>query len=374
MNLTHWKQKFRGPLSSALLNGAFEEIYRELGVAINHLQQLSGSKNALLSALAYQLQAVNSLYAGTASEVGIMNTTRGILHRNMYTSDGLTAEAGSRIASVSNMYGIAMLPIGRKLSFIPQIVDSFGESIADPSIKLYLDDEFQDADNAVYNMLHHNESSLWFETNSGVDLKSLKLELPKPPTTILNYIEIQPIPNFVQTIDNLEIRNFDGIFASPYDGFPDIQQNSFTSFENNSFNDSIQFELSPWNVDDGVCGIKYFDCGYIDFIGSANLRFELTTTSTINQITDIFHTPRNREFVNPGASYLGFVDDPSVVITIRSGSHGGAVLWDNLSHAYPQDSNIPISAGGVNTLYVNVDFYKINNSTPIFKDLTVYFI
>lgn len=375
MDLTRWKQKFRGPLDSALLNGAFEEIYRELGFAVMHLQEVSATKETYLSALAYQLQAINSLYAGNDTQVTAMNTTRGVLHRNMYDGDGLTVRAGSRIADVSSLYGVARLPAGRKMSFVPQTYDANGYSVADPSLSLYIDGELQEYSSAaIYNMLHRNDQTIWFETGIGVVARTIRLDLPKPPAAKLNYVEIQPVPNFTQTIDSFLARDFNGNYVAPYADFPDITRNAFESFENNSFNDSIQFDLTPWNVDGGVNGIRYFDCGYIDYIGNANLRFSMVTASTINNITHISHTPQNREFTHPGTSYLGFMDDPAVRIYIRTGSHDGALLWDNMNYAYPQDSGIPIAAGGVNTLYVDIDFYKTNDSTPVFNDITVYFI
>jgi len=375
MNLTRWHQAFRGPLSSELLNRAFEEIYEELGKAIEYVQHLSENKQTLTDALSYQLNAIAGIYGAENTAVGNMNTTRGILHRNMYIDTGITNAAGTVQATINAMYGIAHLPIGRKLSMVPQEKNVYGESVADSLIKIYLDDDLQPSDANIYEMLHRKVNAIWFGKNVGAALKVIRINFPKAPNTKLNYIEFQPAPILNETIDNIQIRNYNNLYQSPYDGCPAVNNNTMLCFENNSFNDSIQFELMPWNIDGGICGMKYFDCGYADYIGAANIRFIMSTAApgTINTITHIFHEPNNLNFVHPGPNYLGFLDNPPVKISLRKNSHAGTLLWDNVNYAYPQDSGIPITAGGITDIYIEIEFIKMNDSTPIFQNITIYY-
>lgn len=375
MNLTRWKQAFRGPLSSALLNSAFEEIYKELGKAIEYVQHLSENKQTLTDALSYQLNAVAGIYGAESAAVDNMNTTRGILHRNMYIDTGITNAAGTVQATVNTIYGVAHLPIGRKLSMIPQEKNIYGESVADSLIKIYLNDDLQPSDANIYEMLHRKTNAIWFEKNVGAALKTIRINFPKAPNTKLNYIEFQPVPILNETIDNIQVKNYNNLYQSPYEDCPAVNNNAMLCFENNSFNDSIQFDITPWNIDGGVYGMKYFDCGYTDYVGTANIRFTMSSTSGINTITHIFHVPNNLNFVHPGPNYLGFLDNPPVKITLWSGSYDGALLWNNVNYAYPQDSGIPITVPGapVNDIYVEIEFIKMNDSTPVFNNLTLYF-
>lgn len=375
MNLTRWKTKFRGPLSSALLNSAFEEIYRELGIAVDYIQHLSENKQTLTDALSYQLNALAGVYGAESTAVDTMNTNRGILHRNMYNDAGVTNAAGTVQATVNTIYGIAHLPIGRKLSMVPQEKNIYGESVANSLIKIYLNDELQPLGTNIYEMLHRKTDAIWFEKNVGAAARTIRITFPKAPNTKLNYIEFQPVPILYETISNIQVRNYNNLYLAPYDGCPDINVNTMLCFENNEFNDSIQFDITPWNIDDGVYGMKYFDCGYADYVGAANIRFTMSSAipNAINSITNIYHTPNNLNFVHPGPNYLGFLDNPPVRISLRRDSHAGALLWDNVNYAYPQDSGVPIIAGGITDIYVEIEFTKMNDSSPTFRDLTIYF-
>lgn len=375
MNLTRWKQQFRGPLSSALLNSAFEEIYEELGKAIEYVQHLSENKQTLTDALSYQLNAIAGIYGAENTAVDNMNATRGILHRNMYIDAGITNAAGTVQATVNTIYGVAHLPIGRKLSMIPQQKNIYGESVADPLVKIYLNDNFQPSDTNIYEMLHRKTNAIWFEKNVGAAARTIRIVFPKAPNTKLNYIEFQPVPILNETINNIQIKNYSNLYQLPYESCPAVNNNAMLCFENNAFNDAIQFDLTPWNIDGGVYGMKYFDCGYADYIGTANIRFTLSSAvpGAINTITHIFHEPNNLNFVHPGPNYLGFLDNPPVKISLRKNSHAGALLWDNVNYAYPQDSGISITAGGITDIYVEIEFTRMSDCTPIFQNITIYY-
>lgn len=372
INLSDNFPSFKGPLRSADLNDAFQELASYLGVAVELIQKLHKKNKISNLAIAYDSEAIAQLATDLQTQQNTINASAKVLYRSFSVAGGISSNGSDPVPTTDSEFGMLQLPEVSRRSFIEMIEDGLGELIPDPTVLLYVNGIQQSPSASSRYLLSRNKNDVWIEEAITSGDRIVKVIFPRPPQIAPNYMVISPMPTYKETIHSILFRDFNDLYNTPFTGFPaSITTKRKFIFSGSSFKNEVMFSLTPWFVGGKyVYGCRMFDIGYIDFASKAVARFSVTNSDTVNNVIGISHLPINGQFLNPGPIGFGYVSANPLIIRIFTNSGYSNKIWDSVYSSYPSSAS-PISAGGVSTLYVEVELNKVSDASPYLNNIAI---
>ena len=118
-----------------------------------------------------------------------------------------------------------------------------------------------------------------------------------------------------------------------------------------------------------VYGMQNLDVGLIEYVDSSSFVVGLESSDGTT-ITNLTYAYLNYE-INPSVSESNLSDgDRPVIIEIYEDSSLTTRVYSNLVYAHPYTGSIALNTTS-NHVWCRITLKKINNSTPVIKELTV---
>ena len=372
INLADNFPNFKGPLRSADLNDAFQELASYLGVAVELVQKLHKKSRISNLAIAYDSEAISQLATDLQNQQNTLNTSAKVLYRSFSVAGGISSNGVDPIPTTDTEFGMLQLPEVSRRSFIEMVEDGLGELIPDPTVAVYVNGIPQASTASSRYLLSKNKNDVWVEESTTSGDRVIKIVFPRPPQIAPNYMILSPLPTYKETIHSVVFRDFNDVYNTPFTGFPSsITTKRKFIFSGSAFKSELMFSITPWFVGGKyVYGARSVDLGYIDFSSKAVARFSVSNSDTINNVIGISHLPINGQFLTPGPIGFGYVNANPLIIRVFTNSGYSNKIWDNAYSSYPSSAS-PISAGGVSTLYIEVELNKVSDASPYLQNIAI---
>lgn len=369
ITLRNYEREFRDGIDSESLNRNFREIYNDLSEAFLRYQYINTKLSQHVSDINLENQMLQARIEDLETDVAALGSDMDIVHWSAYSDDEIISNTGKQDVAVGNL----TLGWSRSWTKMQITVNEWGDYEAGNATLVAFDpgtgtESYIDRPDDIYNAVDNNPRTNWVESYSSATPANVTVRIEIPPSInpSINTLYIAPFPDGGPKVTDIKYLTTAGTWVSLGTNIDHRTRLHFTPVD---YNNQIKFTMTPVTLLDtesnsiDVFGMQDIEVGFIEYNNSSVTVVKLDSSNTITNITSVALSYTITPTVDEKIS------NP-VILELFEDSGLTTSCYSSITNAHPYTGSIALATPST-SLYARITLKKINNTTPVVKELTI---